>query len=645
MSIAHHTLLSGTTTRPKPILLRAGPLTAVFEQDIAFLRQVKLGDIEILAAIYGAVRDHQWKTITLNLGDWVVEAGADSFRISFKAECQDGAVDFTWRGEVTGSALGEIRFSFEGLANADFMRNRIGLCILHSGTECPGKRLQVEFADGTSLLTRFPGRIHPTQPFTNIARMRHEITPGHEAEVVLTGDVFEMEDQRNYADMSYKVYSTSVTVPYPALIGKGEWVKQSALLRLITSKRGELPIASTAVPKLSLDTKSARRRPTVGLQLAEPYGSLTSAQAEAIRALGLDHVRVDIRLDGEDWEQSLALASRDIEALKMSAELGVFVSLNATRQIPALVAALAKSKLCLLRVMLLSPKDRVTPQALIAAFLAAMESVGMAVPVAIGTHGNLVDITQSRPAFLKTLEELSGISPTGQTLFVRHPVFQASPQIHAFDTTTMMENNSTLPTMASEVESWSPHLSGAIISPITLKPFTRAFETNDSQAGVDARQYSLFAATWTVGSLARLLPCPSANSATYFETTGLRGVVANESELKTAPSYFALAALEGCDEVTGFHSSHQLLVDGLALGTGGKIIRILCANLQPEPRLIDIETGSESVFVKVLDAKNIEAGVKAPKKWAAIMGTKTPCPGGVLRLELGAYALGVIHAA
>jgi len=55
-------LYSGGET-PRPIELRAGPLTLSFEPYTAFLRHIRLGDHEVVRAVYAAVRDHNWATV------------------------------------------------------------------------------------------------------------------------------------------------------------------------------------------------------------------------------------------------------------------------------------------------------------------------------------------------------------------------------------------------------------------------------------------------------------------------------------------------------------------------------------------------------------------------------------------------------
>ena len=63
-----------------PLILRAGPLSMLFEPELAFLRYIRLGNREILRGIYAAVRDGVWGTITPELSNICLEANTRSFQ-------------------------------------------------------------------------------------------------------------------------------------------------------------------------------------------------------------------------------------------------------------------------------------------------------------------------------------------------------------------------------------------------------------------------------------------------------------------------------------------------------------------------------------------------------------------------------------
>ena len=50
--------------------------------------------------------------------------------------------------------------------------------------------------------------------------------------ITFKGEIFEMEDQRNWSDASYKTYCRPLSRPMPYLIAAGETVKQEIEINL-----------------------------------------------------------------------------------------------------------------------------------------------------------------------------------------------------------------------------------------------------------------------------------------------------------------------------------------------------------------------------------------------------------------------------
>jgi hypothetical protein len=89
----------------------------------------------------------------------------------------------------------------DGEARSTFRRNRIGFCILHPA-DCAGVACRVTQVNGAVEETTFPQAISAHQPFFNIQSIAQRVTPTLWAEVQFSGDIFEMEDQRNWTDAS-----------------------------------------------------------------------------------------------------------------------------------------------------------------------------------------------------------------------------------------------------------------------------------------------------------------------------------------------------------------------------------------------------------------------------------------------------------
>jgi hypothetical protein len=161
---------------------------------------------------------------------------------------------------------------------------------------------------------------------------------------------------------------------------------------------------------------------------------------------------------------------------------------------------------------------------------------------------------------------------------------------------------------------------------------------------------SLFGAAWTAGSL-KYLAESGVDSLTYYETTGWRGVMETEAgspvpdkfpSLPGAvfPLYHVLAdvgELAG-GEVVPTRSSQPLLVDGLALRQENRL-RVVLANLSPEPRQVLVQNLGQQVRVRTLDETNAEEAMQNPEAFRAQTGELVPTSAGALSLRLRPYAI------
>ena len=207
--------------------LRAGPLSMTFDSTNAFIRHVRWGGQELVRAIYGAVRDHNWATIPSAISNLKTDVARDSFQIRFDVICREREVDYAWRGSIRGEASGKITYVFDGEARSNFQRNRIGLCVLHPIEECAGRRCVIEHVDGSREMGAFPKAISPDQPFFDIRAI--EYGP---VQIRCEGETFEMEDQRNWGDASFKAYSTPQRLPKPVPVTTGQKVRHEVTVTL-----------------------------------------------------------------------------------------------------------------------------------------------------------------------------------------------------------------------------------------------------------------------------------------------------------------------------------------------------------------------------------------------------------------------------
>ena len=238
--------------------------------------------------------------------------------------------------------------------------------------------------------------------------------------------------------------------------------------------------------------------------------------------------------------------------------------------------------------------------------------------------------------------------------------FSINPQVHASDNTSLVE---TLATQATAVQS-ARHLAQGkpvMVSPITLKMRYNAYATAPpapTPAGqlppnVDARQMSLFGGGWTLGSVAAMA-AGGADSATYYETTGWRGVMEREQGSPVPdkfmshpgglfPSYHVFAAIApfAGGQVLTSHATDALHVTGLALEKDGSR-RILLANLTPQAQQVEVGGLSGKLQVRCLDETNAEAAMLDPGVIDLAARRVQVEDGERLTLDLLPYAVGCI---
>jgi hypothetical protein len=222
--------LTGTEQRePEPIRLVAGPLTA--ELVNGNLHTISHGGTEVLRAIAYIVRDRDWGTYEPAISNFRLDQDREKFSLSYDAECAGPkGVRLRFSARITGSP-DELTFTATATPDRDFETNRCGFCILHPIIGLAGSPVSVEHTDGSVVETMLPELIDPWQPFKDMRAITHTVRPGLMAECRMEGDTFEMEDQRNWSDASYKTYVRPLALPWPYVLPAGKPQSQTVTLR------------------------------------------------------------------------------------------------------------------------------------------------------------------------------------------------------------------------------------------------------------------------------------------------------------------------------------------------------------------------------------------------------------------------------
>ncbi len=232
LDAASRTIVFGTTDAPPPPkTLRAGALT--FEVGQGSMARVAFDGVEIVRGIDAPIRDADWATLPRQILHETAEARGETavYSCTFRAGDFDGVLKVL--AEAAGTC--SLTASIELTARAPVKVNRAGFIVLHPLAGVVGAPLRITHSDGTVEDLRFPDRISPGQPAFDIARMSHEVR-GVAVDAAFTGEIFEMEDQRNWSDASFKTYCRPLGAPRPFAVARGEVVRQE--IRLMVSRHG-----------------------------------------------------------------------------------------------------------------------------------------------------------------------------------------------------------------------------------------------------------------------------------------------------------------------------------------------------------------------------------------------------------------------
>lgn len=556
--------------------LHCGPLTAVLEDGT--LRYIRAKGSEIVRQIYVAVRDRNWGTVPPRFTVCAVEQRATSFTVRLVAEAAAGEIDYAWEGEIEGTADGVIAFAMRGVARSDFLRNRIGFCVLHPD-HLAGMDVEAEGEEGTTR-GAFPERISPHQPFFGLRGLSHGVRgePNGRVTIRFEGDLFEMEDQRNWTDASFKTYCTPLARPFPVQVRKGETMEQKVTISVagLDESAAVLNESRGDVLRVRVEAQAVGTLPAIGFALPWDDAPLPDAALRRLSALRPAFLRADLRLGDERWPAALARAAAAAQAIGAPLDVELFADRGGEADIREIAEALRRGGAAIRCVLPYGPGHVTTPE-LRAQTASALQASGLAPTIGVGGG--------SRANFA----ELNRAASTIPFAELRCVEVAMNPQVHAFDEASIVE---TLPMQALAIRE-ARRIAGGLpvhAGPITFTQRVNAAATGDpGPRPFDARLHGPFGAAWTVGSL-RAAAEAGAASACYYDAAGPFGIMPPDGA-SAYPVCDVFAALADFRD-----ASVQAVVSGATAGTletlalrrrdGRK--RVLLANVSPQPVRVEL---------------------------------------------------------
>ncbi len=130
-----------------------------------------------------------------------------------------------------------------------------------------------------------PSRIDAYQPFFQVRALKHEFAPGAFVTVRLEGETFEMEDQRNWSDASFKTYPRPIGLPWPFEIAAGTRLAQTVSLTIEGSPPAEARAAAEGEVEVTLGAPVGTM-PRIGIEIPALEAAASRERLALVQALG-----------------------------------------------------------------------------------------------------------------------------------------------------------------------------------------------------------------------------------------------------------------------------------------------------------------------------------------------------------------------
>jgi hypothetical protein len=639
-------MLFGTEEKVTPAkTLRAGPLTVEF--DGANLRYVKLHGVEALRGIAFIVRDRHWGTYPAEIRNLKVGQGAASFEVSYEAVCRDQTQRLHYRARVTGRSDGTLEFVAEGVAETEFLSNRVGFVVLHPLAGVAGAPVRVTHTDGSVEEARFPRLISPGQPFFDLRALAHEVLPGLWATCTMEGDAYEMEDHRNWTDASYKTYIRPLSKPRPFTLQAGERFTQRVALTL--EGRAQATVAGAgADAEIEIQVGGAAgSMPAIGLWVPPEETATALAVVDEIKRIAPGFLVGQLDLRDRDARRKLG----DLKDFAYA--VGAPVMLEIVLPNVRLPAAELQAAAALARAVDLRPEAvHAAPHEYLKSWqpneawpeVPPLEEIYDAARAAFpgsriggGVLAYFTELNRKRP-------------PMAHADFISHTT---SPLVHDADDRSVMETLEALPWVAESGRAMAagkpyrvgPSLLGMRTNPYGAAPVDNPDNRRLAMARNDPRQRGLFGAAWYLGYAARMAEA-GVEALALSAPVGAFGVVHTPAafpqpwyERQGAGVYPAYHVLRGLAEGAGHprldtEVPNGSLVLAVAWRDGGAMVLWL-ANLTGERQAVQIAgVPASDVRLTMLDAAAFVAAATGAEGLES--GTRQSAYD---RLELDAFAL------
>ena len=574
--------------------IELGPLS--FLAGETAVRTIAWHGSELVRSIDYPIRDGEWGTFsTRTLEQAASRDAAGGYRYRRAFETEEGSV--AGRFELAADAAGRLTLHLVLTIRRDVRLCRAGFTLLHPIAGLAGEKLTIVRPDGGTGETVFPLSIAPSQPATDIAGLRYAVG-GSAVDIAMAGDRFEMEDQRNWTDASYKTYGITASFPFAFEAKAGECIEQTLTLGFSGAGRAG---GSAEQAGLRLVRGTGERFPELALAVEAGWPTATALppalaglrrlvrldlrQAPALAALGLPGGGAPVDLElivGDDTAEIKRQLQGLAEAL---AALGVV-----PQHVMALPAAYLKSY---------QPDGKWPTGASPADASAAARRAFPQARIGGGALTNFTELNRCRP------------DPAG----IDYLTHGTAAIVHAADDLSVFQTLEALPQIFASARAMAPdkpYRLGLTAIGARSNPYGAGLAKNPAGRRVtmtdaDPRMGSLFGAAWLVGFAAatagadiELLTLAAAGGP-FGLTTGPQGPAPGLHVLRW------LAAMQGQERLRPLGVPRDVHVVAVAAGQGGA--SALVANGSAVPQQVE---WAGDARLAVLDAGAVRAAAAHP---------------------------------
>lgn len=481
-------LLFGTTEAPEQILrLNAGPLSV--DLTGGTLRSVDYAGQPVCSAIAYLLRDPNWGTHRLRFDPPLIDRENDGFTVDLAGECSTPGAEIDLKLSIRAHP-GRLDVVVDAIPRGSISTSRCGFVVVHPGS-LAGRELEVVHTDGTTTQSTFPSSIDPLPVFTAMRGLSHR-QDGLLVEYRFVGDDFEMEDQRNWGDYSFKSYVRPIRRPYPYLLRAGAPFRQEVSIlfsevgaRSFVAGRPEVVVAErtgTVAPALSVrldDTSAPQTAPL--LELLRP--NALSVAFDPQRDDSLDAAWSSAAATGAAVELEVVVAEGESETNVLRALAGQLDKHEAPAALSVLVT---REEFC--RSI---PLDRVNDAELKRSYRQLLVHARSQLPgiaIGAGTIGFFTEVNRNRP-------------PDDLVDFVSHAV---CPTVHDASDDAVMSTVASIGDMVETARRFAPHARhriGSLALSCRYNPYAPGPVHNPRGerlclAEDDPRQHAQFGASW-----------------------------------------------------------------------------------------------------------------------------------------------------